>query len=241
MWTQYTNTWVLSPTSYLTGKLSELLNNCHYYLDESRVLGRMDTCIWMAESLCCPPETITTLLIGYIPMQNKKSKITAIRQTIIFSYKHKWYTTRSYCVADRTICNIPVIKHNQRGYEEECICVGVTESSCCISESNTMLQRKPTSKTEHTAVWTKCSCSPSANTDLTFVLSLPSPSFLTGSWGTRTGRSSLRVRSSRGNFQSVPGHGPFWVQSHPLILVRKCTQVHVQSKVSCLSLISHCL
>ena len=26
----------------------------------------------MDESLCCPPETITTLLIGYIPVQNKK-------------------------------------------------------------------------------------------------------------------------------------------------------------------------
>lgn len=30
-------------------------------------LGRMDTCICMAESLCYAPETITTLLIGYIP------------------------------------------------------------------------------------------------------------------------------------------------------------------------------
>ena len=68
MWTQYTNTWVLSPTSYLTGKLSELLNKCHYYLDERRVLGRMDACIWMAESLCCPPETIITLLMGYTPI-----------------------------------------------------------------------------------------------------------------------------------------------------------------------------
>ena len=29
------------------------------------VWGRMDTCICMAESLCCPPETIRTLLIGY--------------------------------------------------------------------------------------------------------------------------------------------------------------------------------
>jgi len=29
-------------------------------------------CICMAESLCCPRETITTLLIGYTPIQNKK-------------------------------------------------------------------------------------------------------------------------------------------------------------------------
>ena len=36
--------------------------------------GRMDTCIYMAESLHCSPGTITTLLIGYIPIQNKKLK-----------------------------------------------------------------------------------------------------------------------------------------------------------------------
>ena len=28
----------------------------------------------MAESLCCPPETITTLLINYTPIQDKKLK-----------------------------------------------------------------------------------------------------------------------------------------------------------------------
>ena len=30
--------------------------------------------MWMAESLCCPLETITTLLLGYSPIQNKKLK-----------------------------------------------------------------------------------------------------------------------------------------------------------------------
>ena len=34
----------------------------------------MDTGIRMAELLCCAPETITTLLIGYTPIQNKKLK-----------------------------------------------------------------------------------------------------------------------------------------------------------------------
>ena len=29
---------------------------------------------WMAESLCCSPETMTTLLISYNPIQNKKLK-----------------------------------------------------------------------------------------------------------------------------------------------------------------------
>ena len=41
-------------------------------LDRRGVWGRMDTCICMAESLCPSPETITTLLIGYTPTQNKK-------------------------------------------------------------------------------------------------------------------------------------------------------------------------
>ena len=37
-------------------------------LDGRGVWGRMDTCICTAESLCCPAETITTLLIGYTPV-----------------------------------------------------------------------------------------------------------------------------------------------------------------------------
>ena len=32
----------------------------------------MDTRICMAESICCSPRTITTLLIGYTPIQNEK-------------------------------------------------------------------------------------------------------------------------------------------------------------------------
>ena len=28
------------------------------------------TCVYMADPLCCPPETITTLLIGYTPIQS---------------------------------------------------------------------------------------------------------------------------------------------------------------------------
>ena len=36
--------------------------------------GRMDTCTCMVESLRCSPETITTLLISYTEIQNKKLK-----------------------------------------------------------------------------------------------------------------------------------------------------------------------
>ena len=38
-------------------------------------LGKMNPCIRMTESLCCSPETITTLLISYTLIQNKKFKI----------------------------------------------------------------------------------------------------------------------------------------------------------------------
>ena len=37
-------------------------------------LGGMDTCMCMSESLHCQPETVTTLLIGSTPIQNKKLK-----------------------------------------------------------------------------------------------------------------------------------------------------------------------
>ena len=42
--------------------------------DRRKVWGRKDICICMAESLCCPPEITTILLIGSTPIQNKKFK-----------------------------------------------------------------------------------------------------------------------------------------------------------------------
>ena len=50
-------------------------------LDGRGLWGRMDTCISMAKSLCPSPETITTLLTGYTPIQNKnfmKKKINVL-------------------------------------------------------------------------------------------------------------------------------------------------------------------
>ena len=41
-------------------------------LDGRDVWGRMDMCICMAKSLRCSPEMITTSLIGYTPVQDKK-------------------------------------------------------------------------------------------------------------------------------------------------------------------------
>ena len=42
-------------------------------LAEVSAIEKMDTC--MAEFLCCPPETLTTLLIGYTPIRSKKFNI----------------------------------------------------------------------------------------------------------------------------------------------------------------------
>ena len=44
-------------------------------LDGRAVWGRMDTCLCVAESLHCPPEIITTLLIDYTAIVNSKSKL----------------------------------------------------------------------------------------------------------------------------------------------------------------------
>ena len=58
------------PTVYYTELCSMLCGS----LDRRRVWRRMDTCICTAEFLQCPTETITTLLISYTPIQNKKLK-----------------------------------------------------------------------------------------------------------------------------------------------------------------------
>ena len=62
------NGWPKGPTVYHR----ELCSMLRGSLDGRAVWGRMDTCVCMAESLHCLPETITTLLIGYTPVQNKK-------------------------------------------------------------------------------------------------------------------------------------------------------------------------
>ena len=39
-------------------------------LDGRGVWGRVDTCVCVTESLCSPPETITTLLISFMEKAN---------------------------------------------------------------------------------------------------------------------------------------------------------------------------
>ena len=59
-------------------------------LDGKGVGGRMGMCIYMAESLHCSPETITTLLIGYTSVQNKKFRKRQIPYdvTCMWNLKH---------------------------------------------------------------------------------------------------------------------------------------------------------
>ena len=62
------------PRQGLTVQHRELRSILCSRLDGKGVWGRMGTCIniCMAESLCCPTGTVTTLLISYTPIQNKK-------------------------------------------------------------------------------------------------------------------------------------------------------------------------
>ena len=46
--------------------------------------GRMDARICMGEPLCCSPEAVTALLIGYTPIKNKKlKKIVVLKRRFI--------------------------------------------------------------------------------------------------------------------------------------------------------------
>ena len=47
---------------------------------------RIDTCIYTAESLCLPPETITTLLINYTLIQNKNEKKNTFEETAYYAH-----------------------------------------------------------------------------------------------------------------------------------------------------------
>ena len=59
---------------------------------EGKIGGEWDTCICLAELLCCSPEIITTLLISYTPIQNKKLFVwffLKISTILIYPVHHK--------------------------------------------------------------------------------------------------------------------------------------------------------
>ena len=61
----------------------------------------MDTCVSMAESLHCSPETITTLLASYTPIQNKK-----LNKKDIFTYVLRFHATEYLRPLPRPIFNV---------------------------------------------------------------------------------------------------------------------------------------
>ena len=65
----------------------------------------MDTCTCMAESLCYSPETITTLLIGYSPIQNKKFKKKDIKRKKVTSliYQRDVFWGGIFCSPSGTV------------------------------------------------------------------------------------------------------------------------------------------
>ena len=60
--------WITNRVCIAYGALLNVKGN----LDGKRVWGKIDTCTCMAESLRCSHNNITTLLISYTPIQNKK-------------------------------------------------------------------------------------------------------------------------------------------------------------------------
>ena len=46
-------------------------------------VSQINACICMVESLCCPPKTTTTLLIGCDPIQNKKLKKMSLQEVLL--------------------------------------------------------------------------------------------------------------------------------------------------------------
>ena len=86
-------------------------------LDRREVWGRTDTCICMAESLCCPTATITTLLISYI-----------------FHYKIKFFKMNLLTKPKETHrLGEQTYRDRGKGYIQS---VGSTWTHCCISSGS---------------------------------------------------------------------------------------------------------
>ena len=78
----------------LTVQPQELCSMCCGSLDGRGVWWRIDTCICKAESFCRSSEMITTLLIGYSQIQNKKLK----KKEQKYQIKHKMFYSKTEVV-----------------------------------------------------------------------------------------------------------------------------------------------
>ena len=66
----------------------------------------MSTCTCMAESVCYPPETITTLLISYTPIKNKKFKRNIEISLSQLSRRHLLYKCPVISIIIKTLYNL---------------------------------------------------------------------------------------------------------------------------------------
>ena len=76
----------------------ELSSVIYSSLDGMGVWGRMDTCVCMAESLHCSPETPTTLLIGL-----SQNKIKYLKLKKIYVLHSEWYIAAA---AAKSLCHV---------------------------------------------------------------------------------------------------------------------------------------
>ena len=86
--------------------LKQTKKNCMGAWIGGELWGRMDTCICIAESLCCPPETITTLLIRLYPNIKFKSFKNIALKCYLF---HSWFflSLLKFCVPGTHLCHLP--------------------------------------------------------------------------------------------------------------------------------------
>ena len=72
----------------------------------------MDTCVHMAESLCCSPETIIASLTSYTPIQNKKLKQQQQQQqqkkfSVVVNVSTTWASLRLRNHSQHQHCYLP--------------------------------------------------------------------------------------------------------------------------------------
>ena len=80
----------------------------------------------MAESVCCPPETITTLLISYTPIENRREKIRHARDTVPSLVQED----PTCCGATEPQCLEPRLPNKRNDHSEEPPLTATRDSPC---------------------------------------------------------------------------------------------------------------
>ena len=92
------DTYTMPYLKWITNYIAQgTLLNIMWQLGWEGVLGKMDTCIYMTESLHCSPETVIALLNSYTPNTKKKclkNKIKSIHKENHLSAQEKWIEDR---------------------------------------------------------------------------------------------------------------------------------------------------